>query len=142
MKIIEDAYNHLGGTSHNIESINVEYKGDPDSVSTSLSEYILARNRIRIGVLSADKVVDIESLLELLIDVTRKYALLWSEVDVSGIGKLIISKEIDPMELLTALNSFESNGNTSFNDISTLKLENPLVKEAKRLSLWLKMEGE
>lgn len=46
-----------------------------------------------------------------------------------------ISKEPDPMELLSAIRDFEKSGGKEFQDISKLKNNEVLMKEMKRVSL-------
>ncbi|MDG2440083.1 MAG: hypothetical protein P8M19_00310, partial [Crocinitomicaceae bacterium] len=82
----------------------------------------------------------IKQVLDNLIHVTTIYASAWSHHGAVGDEDILIGKEPDPMELMNALEEYETDGYQSFKDLVHLEIENPLVKESKRLSLWLKFE--
>ncbi len=140
IKILQEAYESLGGltTRTHFDGARIEFK--INSIRLVVSEYAKVRNSSKLNLMQAFDVNDIELILIQFISVTIEYAEFWNVMN-TRIEDVLIGKEPDPMEIIEAISEFESNGYQSFEDLVKLDSKNPLVKESKRLSLWLKLEG-
>ncbi|MFA7273484.1 MAG: hypothetical protein WC044_06425 [Crocinitomicaceae bacterium] len=83
-------------------------------------------------------------LIEKLLEYFLRYATNWKLSTLNDTNEILLSKELDPSELYSALSAFDQAGGESVNEIETLFFEgkNQLLTEAKRLSLLLQNEME
>ncbi|MFT5859093.1 MAG: hypothetical protein ACI865_001190 [Flavobacteriaceae bacterium] len=140
LRRVHKAYLILGGHSDVFEPIEIDALVSRTSISEAFSEYNRSRNILKIELNRSKSVPQIDWIMRQSFNVTRNYALLW-RVEERAMENIIVGKEPDPMEILSAIKDVESTRHLSFDDLSSLDEENPLKREAKRLSLWLKMEG-
>lgn len=136
---LQEAYVELGGSK--IKSI----QGAPEivpfdsSLKQSFQRYHSERNQLKMQLYASQSALELIVTVEGLLQITSEYAKRWSnnELDTSGI---IVSKEVDPMDLLSAIHDAETQGVTTITDIGKLSDGHMVLNEAKRLSLWSKME--
>jgi len=140
LRRIHEAYLFFGGQSQVFESIFVPFDVKSSSVMATFNAYNLTRNKLKIELNRSLCVLQLEGVLNQMFKITKEYAILW-QMEKGNFNNVIIGKEPDPMEILSALHEAGGARDLTFGDLSGLDEENPLKREAKRLSLWLKMEN-
>lgn len=138
LKKLESAYTVLGGSQKNAELqslIPVEFT--ESDLLDSFKSYSVILRTFRLNILKSYSVQDLERLVDLLIVETRSYAKCW-RIESDELIKVPISKSPDEMSLLK---NFSLSGVKNVQEVSKLNRDNELYKEAIRLSLWLKLEG-
>lgn len=137
---LERAYEVLGGVNegNSIEiQLNIKFS---DELKPAFHQFTRERNALKTLLFQARTAVDIIEIVRALLRLTEAYAEVWRLHGVSTDGS-IISKELDPMDLLAALEDAERNGVITSDDITKLPEDHAVRNEAKRLSLWMKMNG-
>ena len=112
-----------------------------NSIEENFQLFQLNRNKLKLALNTAHTVDQIKLVIDLLFLNQQKYAEKWPEIKSYDLERPIVSKQPDDMEILSAILKAKSNGIYIFNEIPQLESDNPLVKEAFRLSLWLKLES-
>lgn len=137
---LEKAYEVLGGSiseKSKTYSVNLQFEAD---LKQSFLQYAAERNNLKVQLYAANSAGDIIFIIQNLLKLTAAYAKVWNvpELDTNGV---VVSKEVDPMDLLNAIKEAEEKGVTTIADIAKLNEGDMLLNEAKRLSLWTKMEN-
>jgi hypothetical protein len=140
LRLVHQAYIILGGERQKPSDYIHNYIGSEDSIRKTFAEFQVVRNELKMLIHSAKHGPDLDAFVIQLLAATEVYAEYWRMNEVLESEGISVGKEPDPMDLLTAINDFESDGNRSFDDLWKFEGENPLKSEAKRLSLWLKFE--
>lgn len=135
---IEEAYEFLTGTSHAVQAIEFD-SNFPDNLKEAFLHYEKERSRFRQLLFQCDSLAQMIVITGFFASLTAKYASVWKH-DFENLDGIVVSKELDPMDLLNALNEAESLGVKTIDDISALSEDHLVVRESKRLSLWLKMD--
>lgn len=137
---IEEAYSVLTEIHHKAEL--VVFNNDfPNSLKDSFLHYEKERALYKKLLFQAQNLSDIVAIISAFLEFTKQYATIWKG-NYENLEGVVVSKEPDPMELLSALEGAFSKGVVAALQISQLPSENLVVQESKRLSLWLKMEGD
>ena len=133
-----NAYELLIGEviSENIEEFN--FNLDSDSILNTVTTYQLLRNKLKLILLNAQSFHKIEYASNSLINLELQYANKWFE-DTNLPNDILVSKVIDPMELLFDIKLYASAGGHTFDDLKKGKNYAPksLIVEKNRLSLLL-----
>ena len=87
----------------------------------------------------SNTISDIESIVLNLLQETRLYANAWS-YDCESLEGVLVSNEMDQMIMLNQIKKLEAVEPIAIEAIQKLDAENVLVRESKRLSLWLKLD--
>lgn len=133
------SYEVLGGSFSSFQAI-------PDMVILSttvkevMDEFQSKRSQLKLKMMSSDNGYEVIELANLLVNLTRSYAAKWASSTVNTDG-VVLSKEPDPMELLSSLKAFNEQGYIHFTSIDEISEQNVLAREVKRLSLWQKMDS-
>lgn len=137
---LEEAYIALGGI---VKPFSVTERQDfPkfQSIQHAFSWYHSQRNALKLNLNGAQSAREIEEILTLILEVTKRYAQEW-ELELLATDPLAISsQEPDPMELQAAFKQFENGEQISRACLAELADDQLLKMEAKRLSRWLKSE--
>lgn len=134
------AYQILGGklelSTYNPLIINF----DKDLV-TAFQSYYKVRGELKQRIMQASDVADLRKMILHLLTETKLYASVWqfNHEDYDGI---LVSSESDEMLIYKELCEFESENPVTIEAINKLDCENVLVRESKRLSLWLKLDQD
>lgn len=139
LKRLQEAYSDLGGSAV-IGTIEPETATVfSKNLKESFLKYSEERYALKMRLFTAGSAHELTSLIQALLKLTAAYAAVWENkvLDVSGV---VVSKEPDPMDLLQALNDAESLGVQTVDQVKTLPADHLVLNEAKRLSLWVKME--
>ena len=137
---MHEAFVLLGGENKEFEKNSVDFEFESSSILETFNAFNQTRSKLRIELNSSDSFPQVKWVIEETIKMTLAYAKRWQIKD-EDLVSVKVSQEPDPMELLSALKVNESRNALSFRDLSGLDEENSLKREAKRLSLWLKMEN-
>ncbi|MBL4862082.1 MAG: hypothetical protein JKY09_03575 [Crocinitomicaceae bacterium] len=136
---IDQAYVVLGGENENKEGFTPVSLEESEDLETVYTDYQLKKNVLKKSISEAASGWRLIEVIENYIELTRQYAKHWERTDIS-VGNSVVSAEPDPMEIHQAIQEFKKNGGRSFIDVHKLDDTNILVKESKRLSLWLKLD--
>lgn len=140
LKKIEEAYALLGGEINIRKVIRFDEVLMGETVKKVFNDFQSKLAELKAQLMIADSLTSVIFLMEQYLELYRLYALNWI-VNISGDEKIIISKEPDVMSLRDNIQDFENSGGKHFKDIQQLNKDNPLMIEAKRLSLWIKLEN-
>jgi hypothetical protein len=139
LRLLQVAYEVLEGAS---EGSGVEITPNtsfPSELAPAFHHFAEERNALKVGLFRARTATDVIEIANALVELTRAYARVWEVDDISTDG-VVVSKEVDPMDLLAALKDAERKGVRRSADILNLPEGHAVRNEAKRLSLWLKMD--
>lgn len=135
----KEAYAELGGEEES-GLFDLPPVSFTDDLLENFTRYSQHRNLLKARLFAAVSFDQIKQIAEALLSLTLEYAQAFAhdtEVEV----EVRLSIEPDPMELLEALRRAKELGVSSKKTVEQLP-ENHLVRsEAKRLSLWLKSNG-
>ncbi len=142
MQKMEDAYRFFGGEVESFYPNEVQLKPYSSQVVKEIfSIHESNKNLLKLKLNQAQSVSEIQFYLNQLIEITSDYAQKWKLENHKTDYRVKLSAEPDAMFLLEEINKFESLGFSLFEDLQHLLTESPLVQEANRLSLWLKLEN-
>ena len=136
---IREAYLALGGIEGKsaFEEVRSNYKDK--SLGEIFREYSSIRNVLKQKIMVSNTISDIESIVLNLLQETRLYANAWS-YDCESLEGVLVSNEMDQMIMLNQIKKLEAVEPIAIEAIQKLDAENVLVRESKRLSLWLKLD--
>lgn len=134
------AYQVLGGETQPLVYDDALTTFNTD-LAIAFQDYYKVRGVLKQKIMQTSSAVDLEKMINQLIEETRLYAIQWNfnHADFDGI---IVSKEPDEMLLYKELQELKSKGSVSIEAVQKLDNENVLVRESKRLSLWLKLDQD
>lgn len=135
---IEAAYVCLSGISNSTRPVAFDYNFQKDLKSAFL-HFEKERSRFKQMLFQSESLAQIAFLVESFLECVSAYAKVWylDNLETEGV---LISKESDPMDLLGAIEEAEKQDVRFKNDLSKLPDDHLLIRESKRLSLWLKMD--
>ena len=141
LKKFEIAFRKL--SNQNLSSIKTKneqffvFTKEEKSILNVYNQYQNIKNQFKLLILKANNSIEIIELIEEILEVTREYLSLWPKVDVEE--DVIISKEPNPMDILSSIKEFNLINGFEFSDIIRFqnKCPKPLQLESKRLSLQL-----
>ncbi|MES2589637.1 MAG: hypothetical protein V4622_11710 [Bacteroidota bacterium] len=110
-----------------------------DSILDSFQEYHAEKLKLKSRIINCENPLEINHLVLTLIELEKKYASNWF-LDNSWDEFTLVTKEIDPMEMLTAIRRYDKLGGKNFQDLVNKKNNPPeqVLSEMKRLSLLFK----
>lgn len=142
LKLLQTAFNVLSEEKPAESVVGVDFSKSFDSnLKLAFHQYAQGRNAIKARLFAARSAEEIAFCAESLLEITRSYARVWKQSDIDTTG-VVVSKEPDPMDLLNALNNAEEIGVEKIGQIDMLPVDHMVKNEAKRLSLWIKMDKD
>ncbi len=113
-----------------------------DSILETFNTYQKHRNLLKTEIVKCNNVLELIPVINQILELQRDYLDCWGEFENIKDENILISKEIDPMILLMAIQEFYKLGGITFKDIHSKRNILPilLLNEAKRLSLCRKFE--
>ena len=142
IKKMEDAYRFFGGEVESFHPKEIQLSPYTSQIIKEVfSVHESNKNVVRLQLNRAQSVSEIRFYLEKLVEITVFYARKWQLENPKTDESVRLSNEPDTMFLLEEINKFERLGFSTFDDLQHLLTESPLVQEANRLSLWLKLEN-
>jgi len=144
MKQMHSSYLFFSGQLeiHQTKSIDLKHSIS-DSILETFNYYQQNLNLLKNKISQSNTVPELSALIDKLLQLRSSYYQNWTiEEDVIE-TEIIISKEIDPMQLLVAIQEFNKLGGFTFDDLNSKRNISPilLINEAKRLSLCRKLEN-
>lgn len=136
LEILEHAFNVLG-FNNNSNDLNLIVPVFSSNVKECFQEWEKLKSDFKLKVLRASGHQDVARLVHQLLSHFAEYSMRWNLGFETADVK--VSIEPDPMELLNAINDFNSLGLVNFEEIRDLNEANPLVNESKRLTLLSQM---
>jgi hypothetical protein len=136
---IREAYLALGGVEEGsaFEEVKSNYIDKP--LGDVFREYSSLRNVLKQKIMASNTISDIENIVLNLLQETRLYANAWT-YDHESLDGVLVSNEMDQMNVLNQIKKLEAFEPIAIEAIQKLDAENVLVRESKRLSLWLKLD--
>lgn len=138
---IEEAYIFFGGevSSNSNFSINLlPYQNE--LIEESFTVFQKNKNTLKLALFNALSVTEIDQIIKSIFKNYSEFAEKWPKAEPEGLNKPVISKEADPMEIISEIKSIKEKGIVNFSELLELDQDNILIKEAIRLSLWLNLE--
>ena len=144
MQKMHEAYLLIAGKEDvviNNEMQKFEYTFS-NSILDTFNLYQHYRNELKIKILKSNNSIELTPIIDQILRLQSIYSEIWGEFEISESENIIISKEIDPMYLLLAIQEFNKLGGITFKDLHLKINISPilLINEAKRLSLCRKLE--
>ena len=136
---LEQAYAVLGGGNIEVPASPIKSVVYDSNLKQSFQHFFEDRNQLKKQLFAATTATEIIFIVQGLIEITRAYAKSWSAPSLDN-ADVLVSKEVDPVELLKAIDDAISQGVLIITDITKLSDGHMVLNEAKRLSLWAKME--
>lgn len=136
---IQEAYKALGGIEEKSSFEKLKSNYNDKSLGEIFREYSSIRNVFKQKIMASNAINDIKSIVLNLLEETRLYANAWS-YDYESLDGVLVSNEMDQMNVLNQIKKLEAVEPIAIEAIQKLDSENVLVRESKRLSLWLKLD--
>lgn len=122
--------------SEQIETINF-----PDTILTAFNQWEELKGKSKQQIMLSPTASSLQKSVLNYLKLVDEYRLKWYTEDEIDVEISQLSKDEDPMEILTEIKSFEKEGGIYFEDILKLGTNSFLLKEMKRLSLLVKNYG-
>ena len=141
LKKLEEAFLFFGGKKPESRKNDINLlECTNDSIHESHQVFQGNLTQIKLGLFNASTVTELLSSIDQLFKNQIAFARKFEQVDKQIEIHPIVSKEPDAMEIIKAIHAANEIGITKFNELSQLPVDNILIQEAIRLSLWLKLE--
>ncbi len=110
-----------------------------DSILQTFQNYNAIKQKLKISILNSENPLEIKYLVCQLIKLEKDYAKNWF-LENCWDETILVSKELDPMEILKAIKEYEISAAKTFIDLKNNRNNPPelLISEMKRLSLLFK----
>ena len=142
LKKYSEAYQTLLDKKEVHEDYNpITFEYNIEDVKACVNQIQIIDSEIKLKLMSAKNSQEIIFFAEQLIENYKQFAAHWRLTPILEENDIKLSNVPDPMELVVAINDFNSSGQSTFEELKQLPSTNLLKKEAIRLSLWLKFEG-
>lgn len=118
---------------------NVSFQTDALILETYRS-FQQAKNQLKAQIANATSIQSLISSVDNLLENELIYAKMWYHESVEITPDILVSKEVDPMELLHGIQQYKLQNGTTFEQLKNLENNPPeiLIQEMKRLSLLFK----
>lgn len=144
MMQMHEAFEVLGGRIVPIHFQKQDFS-DFNSIEIILetyNNYQNCKNQIKNKLTKSVSAIETSYWMQQLIELEMMYSEKWFVSEMEESSQTLISKEPDPMSILSAIKEFNSNGGFTFADLVNKRniLPELLLNEMKRLSLYRKLE--
>lgn len=137
-RVIE-AYTVLSGVSNDVSSRSIDLVF-PENLKEAFSLYTSERNRLKTELFACNSGEALIEIVMRLLQLTKSYARVW-ENDFELSEEVRVSQEPDAMAFMEALTDANALGVVNVGEVLKLPQDHLVRSEAKRLSLWTKMEN-
>jgi len=139
---LEEAFRILGGTIEEQYFAEITIPVFLNNILNSFTLYQESRNDFKLKFLNTINLRDAKILLQAFNKLECVYAALWLDEVVDE--NVVVSNVPDPMEILSAIKSFENLGGKTFDDLKEMIKAVPetLKREQKRLTLYYTKYGK
>jgi len=143
MQKIENAFRYFGGEVEPFQPKEIQFQPYTSEIIREVfSVHESNKNTIKLQLSRSQSVDEMRFSLNRWIEITMTYAEKWKLNAISPDTGVKVSNEPDAMALLDEITKFEQLGFSTFDDLQHLLTDSPLMLEANRLSLWLKLEND
>jgi hypothetical protein len=141
-KKLEEAFCLLGGELDKEELAAIESPIFSNQIQEAFKEYQIVKNQLKLLLTKYSTSMSIEKILQKMVEVEIFYASKWKNELIDD--RIVLSKFPDPMDLLTAIKTFETSGGMTFDDLKEKINDVPeiLLQEQKRLTLYYSKYGK
>lgn len=141
-KKLEEAFIVLGGELDEEYFSSFETPTFSNHIHEAFKQYQRVKNQCKLYLMQFSRSSEIEKLLEKIVELEIAFAQKWNKENVDE--NVVLSKLPDPMELLTAIKTFENRGGMTFDDLNEKINDIPeiLLQEQKRLTLYYSKYGK
>lgn len=118
---------------------NVSFQTDALILETFRS-FQQAKNQLKAQIANATSIRSLISSVDNLLENELIYAEIWYQESLGITPDVLVSKEVDPMEILQGIQQYKLQNGTTFEQLKNLENNPPeiLIQEMKRLSLLFK----
>lgn len=118
---------------------NVSFQTDALILETYRS-FQQAKNQLKAQIANATSIQSLISSVDNLLENELIYAKMWHHESVEITPDVLVSQEVDPMEILHGIQQYKLQNGTTFEQLKNLENNPPeiLIQEMKRLSLLFK----
>lgn len=138
---LHKAYLLLGGNEKAAEQEEMSFAFQGDMLDV-FNKFQQEQSERRSALSRAVTYQEVRNHMHAWLRLIHDYATCWNSFSPEDVEGIIIGKEPDPMEIYTGLKKLSEQGIVKFESLREIRNENPVRREAKRLSLWLKMESD
>lgn len=139
---MHSAFELISSETINCQSVLIKGIEFSDRILDAFNYFEEAKGQFKLTAYSALNAIELEVCVLNWLRLTDEYYKKWSEFCDFEVDVDVLSKELDPMDLLAAIREFEQIGGRTFQDISQLKNNQVLMKEMKRVSLLLEKNNQ
>ena len=118
---LEQAYAVLGGGNIEVPASPIKSVVYDSNLKQSFQHFFEDRNQLKKQLFAATTATEIIFIVQGLIEITRAYAKSWSAPSLDN-ADVLVSKEVDPVELLKAIDDAISQGVLIITDIAKLSM--------------------
>lgn len=144
MMQMHEAFVLLGGRNVPIHFLKQNFSdlNPTETILETFNNYQTCKNQIKNKLTKSVSAIETSYWMHQLIELEMTYSEKWFVSEIEESSQTIISKEPDPMSILSAIKEFNSNGGFTFADFVNKRniLPELLLNEMKRLSLYRKLE--
>jgi len=113
-----------------------------DRILESFQVWEAEKSRIKKAIMQSNRAIELADIVRNYLYIAQQYRKKWFYAKDIDMPIESISQEVDPMEMLFEIQQFEQQGGRFFGDIYREKTNVFLLKEMKRVSLFLKKYGD
>lgn len=139
LKEVEQAVFTLTNTTSN-SPVKVEIQAIEEvEIQAQFKAFQAQKNKLKTQLFQSDSASEIREIANFLVKLEKENARVWA-IEMEKDDSIIISKEPDPMQILEAIQDYQSHGGKTFMQLKNLENNPPqvLIHEMKRLSLLFK----
>lgn len=140
LKLMDESFEILGGVLKPDEAFEIDFSFESEELKTVVSVYQCGRNQFKLAYSQAKSGKALIEIAQQQLRFEGKYLSNWKSESDEKNASLLLSKEMDPMVLLHAIQEAADSGVLTFSDLqkNNKKIPEILVNEKNRLSLLYK----
>lgn len=140
LKLMDESFEILGGVLKPEAAFEIDFSFESEEIKTVVSVYQRGRNQFKLAYSQAKSGKALIEIAQHQLRFEGKYLSNWKSESDDENASLLLSKELDPMVLLHAIQEAADSGVLTFSDLqkNNKKIPEILVNEKNRLSLLYK----
>lgn len=140
LKLMDESFEILGGVLKSEAALEIDFSFESEEIRAVVSTYQLGRNQFKLAYSQAKSGKALIEIAQQQLRFEGLYLSKWKSELTEENASLLLSKEMDPMELLHAIQEAASSGVMTFSELqkNAKKVPEILVNEKNRLSLLYK----
>jgi hypothetical protein len=140
LKLMDESFEILGGVLKSEAAFEIDISFESEEIRAVISTYQLGRNQFKLAYSQANSGKALIKIAQQQLRFEGLYLSKWKSELTEENASLLLSKEMDPMVLLHAIQEAASSGVMTFSELqkNAKKVPEILVNEKNRLSLLYK----